>query len=83
MPGEPNQLQLETQIEEYAATSGDAMIQQIAENDTPSMHFMPPNKIKEPLLFINCLKSMKQPHKASGYALFPRFASTWCRRASM
>jgi len=26
MPGEPHELQLEEQIEEYAATSGDAMI---------------------------------------------------------
>ena len=42
MPGEPHELQLERHIEEFAATSSDAMIQQIAEvkrlhcmNNTP------------------------------------------------
>ena len=33
MPGQPHELHLETQIEEFSATSGDAMIQQIAENE--------------------------------------------------
>jgi len=38
MPGEPHELQLEEQTEEYAATSGDAMIQQIAENEEAALY---------------------------------------------
>ena len=38
MPGEPDELQLEGQIEEYAAVSGDAMIQQIAENEEEALY---------------------------------------------
>lgn len=38
MPGEPHKLQLDTQIEEYVATSGDAMIQQISENKEVALY---------------------------------------------
>ena len=38
MPVEPYELQLESQIEEYTATPGDAMIQQIAENEETTLY---------------------------------------------
>ena len=38
MPGEPHKLQLEKQIEEFSATSGDAMIQQIPENEEATLY---------------------------------------------
>ena len=33
MPGEPHELQLDRHVEAFAATSGDAMIQEIAESE--------------------------------------------------
>ena len=38
MPGQPHELQLERQIEEFSATSKDAMIQQIAENEEAALY---------------------------------------------
>ena len=38
MPGEPHELQLEKQIEEFSATSGDAMIQQIPESEETTLY---------------------------------------------
>jgi len=56
MPGEPNQLQLERQIEEYTATSGDAMIQQIAENEEAALYEQ---------YTINALHAPRQNERAS------------------
>ena len=56
MPGEPRELQLEGQIQEYTSTSGDAVIQQVAENEEAALYEQ---------YTINALHAPRQNEKAT------------------
>ena len=62
MPEDPHELQLERQIEEFAATSGDAMIQQIAEDEEAALYEQ---------CSINALHALRQNERATAVAKSP------------